>query len=81
MKWVGWLMAACIIMALLQLAATVLAIGFMALLVWCAIRRPRETFAIASLLTIGFLAEHAPLALIGLAAVTLAACLIGKAME
>lgn len=52
MKWVGWLMAACIVMALLKLAVTVLVIALLVLLVWGGINRPRETLMVVGVLVL-----------------------------
>lgn len=77
MKWIGWLMAACIMMALLKLAVTAMAIALAVLLVWDAINRPRET-----LMLVGVLVLVAwPHLLLVLAIVGLTTCLIGKSIE
>lgn len=81
MKWVGWLMAACIAMALLKLAVAVLAIALCILLLWGAINRPSETVALLAILAVISLARSNPVAFFALVGVIFAASLIGKVTE
>ena len=81
MRVIGWLLAACVIMALLRLAVAVLAIALCILVIWGAINRPREALVIAGLIGFVSMAQNNPAVLIVLSVVVLVACLIGKAME
>lgn len=81
MRVIGWLLAACVMMALLRLAVAVLAIALCILIIWGAINRPREAVVIAGLVGFVGMAQNNPTVLIVLSVVVLTACLIGKAIK
>ena len=68
MKIVGYLIVACVAMALLQAAAAALAIGLFIVVVVGACVRPRETFGLLAFVLVANLVETRPtvcLAIIG----------------
>ena len=74
---IGYILAACVALALLRAVAAVLILGMIGAAVCALIFRPAETLTVACLLLIG----SNPMAFVALGAVVLTACLIGKAIE
>jgi hypothetical protein len=81
MRVMGWLLVACVMMALLKLALALMVFALSVLLLWGAINRPGEAMAILVLLSILSIVRTNPAAFLGLIGIVLAACLIGKAIE
>lgn len=81
MRVIGWLLAACVMMALLRLAVAVLAIALCILIIWGAINRPREAVVIGGLIGFVSMAQSNPAVLIALIVVILTACLIGATVH
>lgn len=81
MRVMGWLLVACVMIALVKLLIAMLAIALCILLLWGSINRPGETVAILATLAVLSLATSNPAVLIALVGVIVVACLIGKAIE
>lgn len=81
MKVAGYILAACLTIAVLQAAMGVLLLALPIVLLVSLIRYPRETIGLASLLLIVGLVQHRPGTFIAIFAVVLTACLIGKAID
>ena len=69
MRLLAYLFAGVLVLALVQYVALIMCIGLVLLLVWGALARPRETFALLGLGLIGTLVDHYPVYFFGLLAV------------
>ena len=65
MRLLAYLLGGMLILAMVQYVALIMCIGLVLLLVWGALARPRETFALLSLGLIGSLIDRYPLYLFG----------------
>ncbi|WP_439540709.1 hypothetical protein [Sphingomonas sp.] len=80
MRLIGYTLAACVALALLQAVATVLVLAMIGAAVCALIFRPAETLMVGCLLLFAGLAANHPTVLIALVAVIATACLIAKAI-
>lgn len=81
MRLIGYILAACVALALLQAVATVLVLAMIGAAVCALIVRPAETLMVGCLLLLAGLAANHPAVLIALVAVIATVCLIGKAID
>lgn len=80
MRLIGYILAACVALALLRAVAAVLILAMIGAAVCALIFRPAETLAVGCLLLFAGLAESHPTVLVALVAVIATACLISKAI-
>jgi hypothetical protein len=67
MQLFGFLLAACIVLTLIRYAMAALFVAFIAMLLWGALTRPRETFGFVSLCLLSSIAKaHPALCIVGL---------------
>lgn len=81
MRLIGYILAACVALALLQAVATVLVLAMLGAAVCALIFRPAETLTVGCLVLFAGLVTNHPTVLSALVVIILAACLIGKAIE
>ena len=80
MRLIGYILVACVGLALLQAVATVMVLAVIGAAVFALIFRPADTLAVGCLLVVAGLAANHPTVLIALVAVIATACLIAKAI-
>lgn len=81
MKVMGWLLVACVMLALAKLLLAMLAIALCILLLWSAINRPGEAIVILVAVALVVLAKTNPVAVVALIGMIFVVCLLGKAID